>query len=151
MLLQRASICFIIVAIASAALFYLYIAHDYELVYIPTSSMAPNINPGSLALVRLDPEPTIGDVVLVSAYGTNLVHRVVWINQTAGTFGFRGDASNATSIMSFNNLKGTVIFALPMLGYIPMAIHEFPLLWMLGSGSIMLITLAIYLARSDLD
>jgi signal peptidase I len=118
---------------------YFYLGQAYELVYIPTGSMAPNLPPGSLALVNLQAQPTVGDVALANIFGAKVLHRVTWINLTAWNFGFKGDAVNTTSIVNLSNVEGVVVAAVPLVGYLPMSINSYPIIWMMGSAAIVAI------------
>ena len=125
---------------------YLYLGHSYELVYVPTSSMAPNVPPGSLGIVALGAQPTVGDVVVANLFGAPVAHRVVWINQTAGNFGLLGDAQNASTTVNLAQVEGVVVFAAPFVGFLPMSIHDYPWLWMAASAALTLIAAAYSLA-----
>jgi signal peptidase I len=136
----------ILIALMLVPAAYLYFGHTYELVYVPTPSMTPNLPPGSLALVSLGATPTVGDIAVANLFGAPVVHRVIWINQNEGNFGFMGDAQNASTTVNLSQVEGVVVLALPYIGFLPMSIHDFPWLWMAASSAFVLVAVGFSLA-----
>jgi hypothetical protein len=119
---------------------FLYTSQSYEVVYVPTSSMEPNLPLGSLAVVQLGARPAVGDVAVASIFGEPIIHRVVWINGTSSTLGFMGDNTNSTTVVPFSSLEGVMVFAAPLVGYLPLSFQSSPFLWLLGSAALLLLT-----------
>jgi len=98
---------------------------------IPTGSMVPVFNPGDIVLVaKINPANIrTGDII---EYRTeeriNIVHRVIEI-QKNGNLITKGDANNAADSQPVDprNVNGKVIFKIPKVGWLSIAIKQF--LW----------------------
>jgi hypothetical protein len=102
---------------------------------------------GSFALIQDGAFPSVGDVAVATQFGEPIIHRVVWINTTSSQIGFRGDAANGTAVLSFSDVVGVMVFAVPLLGYLPLSIHTFPYEWMAGAGALMLLAAGFSLSK----
>ena len=125
----------------------LYMAQGYEVVYVPTGSMEPNLPIGSLALIQLGARPIVGQVAVADELGEPLIHRIIWINDSSATFGFRGDNTNSTTVLPFSSIVGVMVIALPLLGYLPMSLRSAPLVWILGSVALLAVAAGFSLAE----
>ena len=82
-----------------------------------TGSMEPALHENSLIIVTGASNVKVGDVIVYQTGGTPVVHRVIDIDESAGTFTAQGDANNAPDdTVTFSKIKGKVAFAIPYLG-----------------------------------
>lgn len=89
-----------------------------------TGSMEPNYNVGDIIVIKEKPENQIavGDVVnyTTSSNGKTVTHRVIEIvNENGKTlFKTKGDNNNSADpeLVSYNQIKGTIIFKISKLG-----------------------------------
>lgn len=89
-----------------------------RLVYVRSGSMAPVINTGDLAVVRLDKnlQPKVGDIILFTDGHSDTIHRVISIKDHQLTT--KGDFNNAADTSTVSKSKGIYLFSIPWLGYV---------------------------------
>lgn len=101
-----------------------------EIKAVATGSMEPDLPVGSLIVIK----PTsyedieVGDDITFSRNDSSVpvTHRVIYKSDTAKEFITQGIANNtADSPISYENVKGKVVFQIPFLGYIILYINTF--------------------------
>lgn len=102
----------------------------YSTYYIMTGSMEPNINPGSLVVVKngTDQSIKVGDVITFrgSTGNTITTHRVQKVINNGTEFITKGDANNTADPIPVKNMQviGKVMFHVPYLGNISQFIQR---------------------------
>lgn len=97
---------------------------------IASGSMTPAMNPGDIAIIINAPPATIkiGDIIQYRTADAPTIHRVIDIYTSGNTLWFvtQGDANNAPdNPISQNQVMGKVIFIIPQLGWVSIALKEF--------------------------
>lgn len=117
------STAWVMTAIASLALVWFSMGFfGVKPSFVPTHSMAPSIQPGSIAITRnINPDHVrVGDVVLYRRGRHAVLHRVIarWPN---GTFTTQGDANNTPDPEAVfpAQIEGRLLFDVPYVGWIP--------------------------------
>ena len=89
----------------------------FGLATVQSGSMEPALHKGDLLFVTARPAYNTGDVVVYQQGSALVAHRIVQENN--GVVTTQGDANNTTDEpFSTENIKGTVVFSLPALGYV---------------------------------
>lgn len=132
-------------SLISALAFLLAFVGGLQVRYIATGSMEPNLPVGSLVLVAQGLEPSSGDMALVSYYGEPLVHRVIGADFGRGWLWLSADAGGGPQYVPLDQLKGTVLVAIPYLGLVPLLLDAYRPLWLILLASLSLLTL-LYMA-----
>lgn len=91
----------------------------YRMVFVRSGSMAPTFNTGDLAVVRVDPNyaPKVGDIILFSDSGSDVIHRVIMIDGAGITT--KGDyENNAPDVEKVTQPRGYFLFSIPLMGYV---------------------------------
>jgi len=118
-ILKHRKILFFLVFVAIAVYFWpasLYGDSDYILLF--GESMLPTIEPGSLVIVKIQPNYDNGDIVAyVNSGGINIVHRIIEVTQDGYvTQGDNNPSKDAPII--HENVKGKVALVLPYMAYV---------------------------------
>lgn len=102
----------------------------YSTYYIMTGSMEPNINPGSLVVVKdgTDQPINVGDVITFEGKTgeTITTHRVYKVIDGGKEFITKGDANNVVDPVSVNKKQviGKVMFHIPYIGNLSQFIQK---------------------------
>ncbi|MBR3049512.1 MAG: signal peptidase I [Bacilli bacterium] len=103
----------------------------FYLVGIATGSMTPKINKGDAVFVhkiKKSQDIKIGDVIVYTDSGKNIVHRLVRIEKKKKKRYYitKGDANNTEDkvLIKFKDIKGVVIFKIPAIAYPSILIEE---------------------------
>lgn len=106
-----------------------------------SGSMEPTLSVGDLLIVVPSEEYSIGDIVVYESSGISVVHRIIALED--GMAVTQGDANNASDDpISTSSVKGRVVAAIPMLGYLVQLIQT-PIV------TVILIILAIWLMEAS--
>ena len=106
---------------------------SFQILRVMSGSMEPEIKTGSVVFVqKINPETLKKDDVITyaSAEDTDILitHRLVAIEEKEGKtiFKTQGDANNSEDVgeISSSQIKGKVVFSLPLLGYLSVWIRE---------------------------
>ncbi len=109
----------------------------FGMTVVLSGSMEPELSVDDLLIVTPADTYEVGDVVVYQTQRTAVVHRIVSIN--GDEIITRGDANNTEDDpITFSQIKGKVIFAIPLVGYVVNAIKS-PL------GTLIIIAVAIFL------
>lgn len=97
---------------------------------VATGSMEPDLPAGSLIFVKAVNYEDIAigdDITFAKGNGSILVtHRVIYKSEQTKTLTTQGIANNvADSPISYNDVKGKVVFSIPFIGYIVLFINTF--------------------------
>jgi len=97
---------------------------------IASGSMQPSLNPGDITIVIAAPAATIkiGDIIQYQTADAPVIHRVIDTYTQGNTLWFvtQGDANNAPDDpVNERNIMGKVVFTIPQLGWVSIAIKEF--------------------------
>jgi signal peptidase len=121
----RNSAIFGIIVISAFVGFQAISGSSLHLVAIPTGSMRPTINPGSLVVVEKTSAPgqiQVGDIIefTPSWFNGSVVHRVVAEKQSQEglTYTTKGDNNTSTDPLpvTYDKVFGKVVFTIPYLG-----------------------------------
>jgi signal peptidase len=99
---------------------------------IGSGSMQPTLNPGDITIVISAPINTIqrGDIVQYRTTEAMIIHRVIDTYTSRGTIWFitKGDANNDPDPdpVGEDQVVGKAIFTIPQLGWVSIALKEFP-------------------------
>lgn len=95
------------------------------IVSVVSDSMLPVLHRGDLLLVIKDNDPQIGNIDIYDSASSSftIVHRIVKIEN--GQYTFKGDNNPVPDrlTVSKSQIKGKVVFALPLLGYPRLALY----------------------------
>lgn len=88
----------------------LFINAHFPKYYIQTGSMEPTLRVGAVVVIDPNKDPDISDIAAYESGGNVIVHRVV--GKTDDGYIFKGDANSIqdASIITEDEMKGTVIF-----------------------------------------
>ena len=97
---------------------------------IASGSMQPSLNPGDITIIINAPAATIkiGDIIQYQTADAPVIHRVIDTYTQGNTLWFvtQGDANNAPDDpVNERNIMGKVVFTIPQLGWVSIAIKEF--------------------------
>ncbi len=113
----------------------------FGLTVVLSGSMEPELSVGDLLVVAEADGYQVGDVVVYQSGGSGVVHRIIDIDgETVIT---QGDANNtADAPIALSQIKGTVVCAIPLAGYL-VDIIKTPL------GTALLLGAAIFLMEAS--
>lgn len=90
--------------------------------FIPSQSMEPTINPGSIVITRdINPDDVrVGDIVMYQRGRTHVLHRVIE-KRPDGTFIFKGDHNNTPDPdpVQARQIEARLILDVPYIGWVP--------------------------------
>lgn len=91
----------------------------YRSLIVLTSSMEPEIQAGSLAIIGPAGQLESGDIITFKVGNSNLTHRIVSVTQQ-GEYITKGDANqeNDAGVVNASNIVGVYKFSIPYLGLI---------------------------------
>lgn len=104
----------------------------YFMIGIGSESMTPKINKGDAVIIHKVSSPKelkTGEVIAFRLKDKTIVHRLVKIEKVNGTTYYRtkGDANNSIDNvdLTFNNIRGKVVFDIPYIAYPTIYLTEF--------------------------
>lgn len=113
----------------------------FGLTVVLSGSMEPELSVGDLLVVAEADVYQVGDVIVYQSGGSGVVHRIMDIN--GETIVTKGDANNTSDApITSSQIKGVVICAVPMVGYL-VDIIKTPL------GTMLLLGGAIFLMEAS--
>ena len=91
----------------------------YGIANVLSGSMEPTFSKGTLLLVKETQDVQVGDIIVYQSGQELIVHRVIALNEQAGTVTTQGDANNAADpVFEKSQIKGKVLGWVPILGAI---------------------------------
>lgn len=93
---------------------------NYDIYYVPTESMEPVINAGSIVIAsKNNNEYNIDDIAIYEKNGMRIIHRIIDINED-GTYVFKGDNNEYadSSFVEKSQIIGIYVFHSEILGYV---------------------------------
>ena len=91
---------------------------NYDIYYVPTESMEPVINAGSIVIAsKNNNEYNIDDIAIYEKNGMRIIHRIIDINED-GTYIFKGDNNEYadSSFVEKSQIIGIYVFHSEILG-----------------------------------
>lgn len=91
---------------------------NYDIYYVPTESMEPVINAGSIVIAsKNNYEYNIDDIAIYEKNGMRIIHRIIDINED-GTYVFKGDNNEYvdSSFVEKSQIIGIYVFHSEILG-----------------------------------
>ena len=111
---------------------------------VMSGSMEPALNVGDLLIVHEQSSYNVGDVVVFQSGTMAVVHRIVDVDQAAGTVTTKGDANNAPDDpMESRELRGAVALSIPAVGNLLLAVKT-------PFGIVICVALALVLVEASL-
>ncbi len=92
-----------------------------------TGSMEPTLHENDLAIIAGTSQYSVGDIAIYQTAGTPVIHRIIEIDEEAGTVVLQGDANNAPDEpITVSRLKGKLLFRVPFVGWLMRHLHTVP-------------------------
>ena len=106
---------------------------------VMSSSMEPNLHVNDLVFVQEKDDYQVDDIIVFQEGNLMVIHRVIMIDDGAGTVTTKGDANNAPDDpIETDRIKGKMVFRIPFIGIIVKYIKTVP-------GTLLILFLAIFL------
>lgn len=100
--------------------------------FVLSDSMKGTLDPGAFVVVRRDDSYEIGDAVSYyldegDGQRITILHRII-AKTPDGKFILKGDAVESTEVVEPESIRGRMVFAVPVLGFLPGAFRQAPIL-----------------------